>query len=185
MAAKSQWLLQIPYIIEQLSALDAPVVDRAVCERLFGVKRRRAITLMQQFGGYQAGNTILIDRLALMAHLQRKLNEPQIEEEKQRKQRLSEHLAKLEKHRRAAAVRIPVGPEAVNCTVADLSPGVRFESGKLIVKYQGVEELLARLFELAKSAANDFDSFAEAAQALPATAPDRGGLQPLSSAPPG
>src|ERR1700740_782536 len=105
MAAKSRWLLEIPTMIEQLSALDTPVVDRAVCESLFGVKRRRAIALMQRFGGYQAGNTVLIDRLALIQQLKAVQDEPQVEIERQRKQRLSEHLVKLEKHRRAAAVR--------------------------------------------------------------------------------
>jgi len=34
--------LEMADIIDQLSALDTPVVDRAVCERLFGVKRRRS-----------------------------------------------------------------------------------------------------------------------------------------------
>jgi len=179
MATKSRWLLEIADIIDQLSALDTPVVDRAMCERLFGVKRRRAIILMQRFGGYQSGNTILIDRLALVAHLQRMLNEPEIEEERQRKQRLSERLVELEKHRRAAAVRIPVGAAAARCTVADLPAGVRFEPGKLTVEYQGVEELLARLFELAKAAANDYDAFSEAAAPLKGNS----GIGPLWSTP--
>ncbi len=38
-----------------------PVVDRATCERLFQVRRRRAIYLLQGFGGYVAGNTVLIE----------------------------------------------------------------------------------------------------------------------------
>ena len=62
MAAKSRWLMKIPNIIEELSKLDIPVVDRTIYENVFGVKRRRAIYLMQRFGGYQAGNTVLIDR---------------------------------------------------------------------------------------------------------------------------
>lgn len=130
MPGKSRWLLQIPSIIDQLTALDVPVLDRAACERIFGVKRRRAIDLMQRFGGYQAGNTILIDRQDLIRQLQSMADDPDVERERRRKQRLSEQLVKLEKHRRAAAVRIPVGPEALSCTVADLPGGVRFEPGK-------------------------------------------------------
>ena len=93
MAAKSRWLLQIPNIIDQLSLLDTPVVDRAVCESVFGVRRRRAIDLMQRFGGYQAGNTVLIDRTVLITQLQGMLNNPEVHGERQRKQRFSEHLA--------------------------------------------------------------------------------------------
>jgi hypothetical protein len=61
--AKARWLLQIPVILEQLRTLDAPVADRAMCEQIFGVRRRRAIELMHCFGGYQAGNTVLLDRM--------------------------------------------------------------------------------------------------------------------------
>jgi len=159
MAAKSRWLMQIPNIIEELSKLDTPVVDRAIWESIFGVKRRRAIDLMQRFGGYQAGNTVLIDRLTLICQLRAMHDEPEVERERERKQRLSERLVQLQKHRRAAAVRIPVGPEAAHCMVADLPPGVCFEPGKLTIQYDGVENLLSRLYELAQAAANDFDRF--------------------------
>jgi hypothetical protein len=162
MSAKSRWLLQIPDIIDRLGKLHTPVIDRAICEKIFRVKRRRAIALMQGFGGYRTGNTVLIDRAALMEKLHTMLTEPAVEVERQRKRRLSEHLVKLEKHRRAAAVRIPVGPESAHCTMSDLPVDVCFEPGKLIVRFNDVEQLLARLYELAQAAANDFDRFTEA-----------------------
>jgi hypothetical protein len=85
-----------------------------VCERLFGIGRRRAIGLMQKFGAYQAGNTILINRPVFIQHLRRMLDDPEFEQERQRKRRLSEHLTELEKNSRAAAVRIPVGPAVLS-----------------------------------------------------------------------
>ena len=163
MACKSRWLLQIPEIIRHLSALDTPVIDRAICESLFGVKRRRAIALVQRFGGYQTGHTVLIDRLSLIKQLEAMQKEPEVEQERERKQRLADHLVKLEKHRRARAVRIPIRPDAVSCTMTDLPAGVWFEPGKLTVVYEGVEQLLGCLYELAQAAANDFDAFARAA----------------------
>jgi hypothetical protein len=57
MPAKALWLLQIPEIVALLETFDVPVVDRAVIERLFGLRRRRAIELLHRFGGYQAGRT--------------------------------------------------------------------------------------------------------------------------------
>lgn len=165
MAAKPRWLLEIPSILELLEASDAPVLDRAACERLFKVRRRRAIELMQHFGGYRSGNAVLIDRLDLIRRLQDFSAGPQFAQERARKQRLSERLIVLEKHRRAAAVQIPVRPEALDASVADLPAGVRFEPGKLTVLYTSVEDLLARLYELAQAAANDFDRFTDLANA--------------------
>ena len=41
MPAKALWLLQIPEIVSLLKTFDVPVVDRAIIERLFGLRRRR------------------------------------------------------------------------------------------------------------------------------------------------
>ncbi len=60
----------IPAILDQLRALDVPVVDRAAVERMFGMRRRRAIELMGRFGGYRSGNAILLDRLGLIWQLE-------------------------------------------------------------------------------------------------------------------
>ena len=163
MAAKARWLLEIPSIVEQLMSLNTPVVDRAICERMFRVQRRRAIDLMQRFGGYRSGNTVLLNRLDLIRRLQEMATDPDIEQEHERKRRLSDHLVKLEKYRRAAAVQIHVSPAAANGTAADLPASISFAPGRLTVQYNSVEELLTRLYELAQAAANDFDRFTASA----------------------
>ena len=60
MPAKPEWLLRLPEIRAELEHLEVSVVDRAMIERIFGLKRRRAIELLHQFGGYQAGRTFLV-----------------------------------------------------------------------------------------------------------------------------
>jgi hypothetical protein len=60
MPTKKTWLLRLPEIREELSAMKVPVVDRAVFELLFGVRRRRAIQLLHYFDGYQSGRTFLV-----------------------------------------------------------------------------------------------------------------------------
>src|SRR4051794_21891919 len=110
MPAKPQWLLQIPAAIAELRAVDVPVVDRAVCERIFGVRRRRAVQLMHRFGGYQSGNTILLDRAALIRRLEELESTSEVGRERQRKARLSEKLDGLHRYRAAASVSIPVVP---------------------------------------------------------------------------
>ena len=55
MPMKKTWLLRVTEIREELEGLQAPVIDRAMCERIFGVRRRRALQLMHSFGGWQSG----------------------------------------------------------------------------------------------------------------------------------
>ena len=112
---------------------------------------------------YRSGNTILLDRVGLIAHLRELETDPQVERERCRKKRLAEEITKIEKHRRAAAVHIHVESEAAQCTVADLPAGVSVLPGRLTIQYDGVEELLSRLYELAQAAANDFDRFSASA----------------------
>ena len=56
MPATPRWLLAIPDAIRQLDALDRDLLTRRDLERLFGVSRARAATLMQTFGAEMTGN---------------------------------------------------------------------------------------------------------------------------------
>ena len=165
MPAKSRWLLQIPRIIEQLSVLDVPIVDRAICQALFGVGRRRAIDLVQRFGGYQSGNAGLVDRLALIEQLKAMAESDDVRRERRRKQALAAELNKLERFRTAASVQIPVTPDVWERCLPELPAGVSLQSGQLIVRFTGTEELLERLFALAQAAANDYVSFRDTIEA--------------------
>ena len=160
MPAKSQWLLDIPGILEGLRALEVPVIDRSGCERIFGVRRRRAIELMHDFGGYQSGNTILLDRLDLIRRLEALAASPAVEQERRRKERLCEKLDGLQRDRTAAAVRISVVPVPLQ----GLPTRVEFAPGRMTVSFSGVEELLGTLYALAQSAAGNFEAFRAAAE---------------------
>ena len=155
MPAKPRWLLQIPEMIEQLRGLEVPVVDRAVVERTFGVRRRRAVELMRRFGGYLSGNTILLDRLGLIYQLEAVGAGADVIRERRRKERLSGKLDELHRYRAAAAVRIPL--PAV--TAGRMPEGVALEAGRLTVEFGSVEELLSRLYGLSQAAALDYDGF--------------------------
>jgi hypothetical protein len=159
--AKAQWLCDIPAILDQLRAVEVPVIDRAGCERIFGVGRRRAIELMHGFGGYESGNTILLDRMALIEQLEAMAAGPEMEWERHRKERLSEKLEGLRRYRSAAAVRIPVVPVPYRA----LPVGVSFVRGRMTVSFAGgVEELLGILYALSQTAAADFEAFRAAAE---------------------
>lgn len=159
MPAQPQWLLRVPEIIEELSALDIPVVDRAIIESIFKVRRRRALQLLASFGGYQAGRTFLVDRRKLICALRQIEASPRFYYEKRRKERLGSLLEKARQHLAAARVSIPVEADTFTRKTTDLPEGIRLERGRLTVEFQTAEELLKHLFELAQSIANDYERF--------------------------
>lgn len=159
MPAKAQWLLRVPEILAELAALDVPVVDRAVCERLFRLRRRRAIDLIRGFGGYQAGRTFLLDRLMLVAQLEQIRDSPDFKMECRRKERLAERLDAIRRLQAGTRVAIAVEPEILRRRLPDLPAGVKLSSGTLHIQFQSSEELLSKLFALAQAIANDYEAF--------------------------
>ena len=159
MPAKAQWLLRVPEILAELSALDVPVVDRAVCERLFHLRRRRAIDLIRCFGGYQAGRTFLVDRPKLVDQLEQIRDSPDFKMEWRRKERLAERLDALRRLQAGARVAIAVEPVTLLQRLPDLPAGVSLSAGALHIQFQSPEELLSQLFALAQAIANDYEAF--------------------------
>src|ERR1039458_10567255 len=111
MPAKPAWLLKIPEIVTMLEAFDVPVVDRAIIERLFGLRRRQAIELLHRFGGFESGRTFLVDRHVLIENLRRLAAGEEFERESRRKERLDGAIDQLRRHQAAARVSIPVPPD--------------------------------------------------------------------------
>jgi hypothetical protein len=159
MPAKAQWLLRVPEILEELQALDVPVVDRAVCERLFRLRRRRSIDLIRFFGGYQAGRTFLIDRPKLVTQLRQIRDSPDFKMEWQRKERLAERLEAMRRLQAGARVAITVEPQVLGQRLPDLPSGVGLSPGTLHIQFETPEELLSKLFALAQAIANDYEAF--------------------------
>lgn len=155
MPAKPAWFLQLPHILDEVRSLPCPVLDRAGFESLFQVRRRQAIQLMHRFGGFQTGKTFLIDRLQLLAELERALATPDYAFERRRKQRLAESVEKLERHRAAARVKIPLA--TLPAPGLPLPADVHLSPGRLTVDFATPEDLLSKLFLLAQKMAEDFE----------------------------
>jgi hypothetical protein len=164
MPAKAAWLLKIADIVGQLEVFDVPVVDRAIIEHLFGLRRRRAIELLHRFGGYQAGRTFLIDRHRLIDQLRLLAEGEDYQAESRRKERLGQKVDQLLRDHAAACVSIPVQPDVFGRKLADVSAGVALEPGHLHIQFSGAEDLLSKLYELSQAAGNDFDRFRAAAE---------------------
>ena len=156
MPAKPLWLLRVPEIIAEVRSLEAPVVDRAAFERLFGVRRRRAINLMQSIGGFQCGRTHIVKREDVIAWLEQVQAGSAFDSEHRRKQRVAAQLDELHRHTAGAHIRIPVIPGPSR---PELPSGIALRPGEMAVSFTTVEELLACLYAFAAAAADDYDTF--------------------------
>jgi hypothetical protein len=85
---------QLPAALDELRAFPAPVIDRAILEKVLRIERRTAIRLMNRFGGFQSGKTFLIDRLQLINQLEQLDRGDDAMVERDRRGRLSDELEK-------------------------------------------------------------------------------------------
>ena len=161
MPAKPEWWLRLPEIRAVLEHLEVPVLDRSVIERLFGLKRRRAIELLHRFGGYQTGRTFLLDRTKLLEALQTLESADAYVDEKRRRERLQDAVDAAREHRISTSVRIPVRDTVARPSLDRLAPGVRLTRGLLCVEFRQPVELLEKLYGLAQALAQDFDRLEE------------------------
>ncbi len=157
MPAKPEWLLRLPEIREELEHLAVPVVDRSGIERIFGVKRRRAIELMHQFGGYQTGRTFLLDRAQFLEALQSLESKEDYSAEKRRRERLLDVVEASREHLISTRVRIPVRAAVARASLDRLTPGILLSPGVLTIEFQCPTELLERLYWLAQAISHDFE----------------------------
>ena len=163
MPAQSSWILQLPRIRKLLEALDVPVIDRASVEKIFGVKRRRAIQLMHAFGGYQAGRTFLVERSKVLRWL--KSFDANHEWELARRTKLVSEIEREKKLLPSRRIRIATAPDVLDRTLADLPPGIHLQPGQLLIEFHGTEDLLRHLFELSQAIVNDYSKFEKICEA--------------------
>ena len=160
MPAKPTWLLQVPEILEELGAMKVPFLDRAAVEKLFGVRRRRAIQLMGAFGGgYLVGKTFLISRRQLISSLEAVARGDEFFFESRRKERLVNDLERTRKEIRGRRVRVQASPEVREMGVGDLPAGIHLRPDELRIEFFGTEDLLRHLFELSQAIINDYPRF--------------------------
>lgn len=163
MPAFPGWYIRVPQILESLSLPSSPpFLDRTSVERIFQVRRRQAIRLMQQWGGYQVGKTFLVDRKAVMQSLAHLLKTGCIDQVLQRKRRIVEAISEAENMAAARRARIRVDPRVFESRKLQLPSAIELVApGKLQITYSGAEDLLARVAELAATATRNFPRFQE------------------------
>ena len=161
MPAKPVWLHRIGDIVADLEILPAPVLDRPAVERMFRLRRRSAIDLMNRFGADAAGKSLVIDRQDLLLSLQAIAGTDVVVRESRRRHRIGDALDQAHRQRAGATVRIHVQPEVFGARLTALPAGVEIGRRALKIEYANGQELLQKLFELGQAIANDFEQFDE------------------------
>jgi len=155
------WYRRLPEILRRLKSPGTPpVLDRPAIEELFEVSRRQAIRLLGAANGYQIGKTFIVDRQALIEYLEAIEKSGAAPEARARKRRLAVALAEVANHAAAQQVQVRTTPDVLRRRPGDLPRAIDLVApGKLQISFEGAEDLLAQIVELAAAAANDFPAF--------------------------
>jgi hypothetical protein len=156
---KPHWLVRLDDIIDRLSELPAPVVDRRSVETVFQLKRRHAIELMHQLGSYRQGNRFVLDREVLIRDLNNLRYSAQFQWEQRRKQRRSEELDLLRKHISLDRLSFVGLRSEAGFGSIPLPDGIRLEPGQITISFNRPEDLRNHLFALAQALVHDSDAF--------------------------
>ena len=118
MPATPRWLLAIPDAIRQLEALDRDLLTRRDLERLFGVSRARAATLMQTFGAEMTGYQRTLPRTKLLRQLRTHRGRAAFRGEATRRDRVVTAIRQA----RLTGIRVAVPLEALEATPRPACP---------------------------------------------------------------
>ena len=155
MPAKPRWLLSIPDAISQLEQLDRTLLTRRDVERLFGVSKARAATLMQTFGAELTGNQRTLPRTKLLQQLRKHRGRAAFRVEEERRQRLVGELRQA----RLTGIRVKLPVESLGAKLASLPEGVTVERDRIEVRFDGAKNAVEQLYALAHALVNDYERF--------------------------
>ena len=148
-----------PSYIHRLTAILAeakrpkpiPFFRRGDVEALFGLKRRQAINLMHTIGAVRVSNEIAVEQRDLVSWLEKRAADPARTRELARQERVIGRIVELKAESAARAVKIVLPEPALS---SDLPAGVSLEPGRLTISFSTGEQLLERLFLIARAFAN-------------------------------
>lgn len=136
-----------------------PFFRRRDIEMLFGLKKRQAVNLMHRIGAVRVSRELAVEQRQLVAWLDQRISDPSAVAEVHRHQRVIGHIVGLKAEANARSIKIVLPDPPLSIELPD---GVSLQPGLLTISFQDEQELLARLFLLARVLAthpNVVDSF--------------------------
>jgi len=150
------WIHRLPEILAWLESDEAPpFLHRGLIEAGFRLRRRQALRLMENAGGYQAGRTYLIDRRQLAQFL-RERDSRVVDRAAHRKLRLEDQIDESRRQVEARRLRVRVDPGLENSGAASLPAGIESVAhDRIEIRFFGAEDLLSKVASLAAFAVNE------------------------------
>jgi hypothetical protein len=137
-------------LAEARSPKPIPFFRRRDIEALFGLKKRQAINLMHRIGAIRVSRELAVDKRDLVRWLEQMIEDPSVVNEHRRHDRVIDRIVELKAETAARAIKI-VLPDAKPSM--DLPNGVSLEPGLLTISFENEQQLLERLFLLARALA--------------------------------
>ena len=163
MPDRPTWIDRSAEILAWLESEAPPFLHRGLVEAAFRLRRRQALRLMAQAGGYQAGRTYLIDRDQLAGFL-RTRDSGVVAQAVQRKVRLQEKVDEARRQIEAQRVRVRVEPDLgrPGTWLAGLPAGIEcVAQDRLQISFFGPEDLISKVASLAAFAVQEPVRFRE------------------------
>jgi hypothetical protein len=141
-------------------------------ERLFRVKRGRAIQLMKEFGGTK-GDLLSVDRDLILLRIRESRQAGELGNEERRKAKLEEDLATLAKYRSLPFAEHPVPARASTwgARLENLPASIKLVPGHFSIDFTTPDDFLAKHFLFAQILGNDLDRVIEMMDPLRPPAP--------------
>jgi hypothetical protein len=124
-----------------------PFFRRRDIEALFGLKKRQAVNLMHRIGAIRVSRELAVDKRDLLRWLEQMIKDPSVAIEQRRHERVINRIIELKAETAARAVKI-VLPEPE--PTIELPEGVSLQPGLLTISFENDQQLLERLFLLAR-----------------------------------
>jgi hypothetical protein len=124
-----------------------PFVRRRDIEALFGLKKRQAVNLMHRIGAIRVSRELAVAKRDLIEWLEQMIEDPSVAIEQRRHERVIDRIIELKAETAARAVKIVLPDPA---PFVDVPVGVSLQPGLLTVSFKNEEQLLERLFLLAR-----------------------------------
>jgi len=123
-----------------------PFFRRRDIEALFGLKKRQAINLMHRIGAVHVSRELAVEQRDLVHWLERMISDPSVAVEQRRHDAVIGRIVELKAETAARAIKI-ILPDRPS---VDLPDGVSLRPGLLTVSFASEQQLLERLFLLAR-----------------------------------
>jgi hypothetical protein len=138
----------IGILAEARSPKPIPFFRRRDIEALFGLRKRQAINLMHRIGAVRVSRELAVEQRELIRWVERMISNPTVAAESQRHEAVIDRIIELKAETAARSVKIVLPDRAA--PYPDLPDGVSLQRGQLTICFENDQQLLERLFLLAR-----------------------------------